>query len=664
MFENITTEDLKRMTETEGLIFQGCGGDLNEWVSKVNEMFTENGVLLNGDTFNNVFVFQHEGLTDMLFIMKDVELDIRKLTMWRLQTHGRFGGTWLSDFLNNQFGINSNFDFERIEKTATLSAKAPPNCDDMNGLHSKDIKTNHSLQVHIDLYDKSFGGFTIPLPTTPETMKPFLENIDITHWQDVKICEVFSEIDGLGEMLTRVVSMESSTALDELNYLSAKIAAMDEHECDIFCAALETGKHGKSIAEVINITENLDCFCLQPVYNTEQYGEHIITMHMDETADVVKKLMLSDDPKERVLAEHIVLLEKHIDYDSFGIGIASEESGVFTEMGYITKTTRLSDIYHGLQDIPDKYRLLPKSNESIWGFEETPERVMVQNTDLSALLLEMHAVCGDYMCDAKYNVALMKNCDEFFVLDKGCMLMVYPANLLYYSDTYEHELWQSLTDSPDYKAYFMSVESRENGQVIGSLYEAEVSSIQDSIQTLGIDFTHIDAEMKDGTNCSFTHAEWKSMEQLERDQLKSCVKHYSSSDKALLSSFTSNLGSLLSCKSIHDSMTTHEFLHRINKSYMDKAANKKTGMIRITLDVARELLTQNESDVYRMTAKGTEKLLPLDAVKTGLWYSFDREFAIKPNDLKGLEKWAKRTAGDFIQQAKRSRYKKGREEAL
>ena len=46
----ITAEDLRRMPDKEGLILQGCGGDLTEWVDGINEMLTKAGILklLNG----------------------------------------------------------------------------------------------------------------------------------------------------------------------------------------------------------------------------------------------------------------------------------------------------------------------------------------------------------------------------------------------------------------------------------------------------------------------------------------------------------------------------------------------------------------------------------------------------------------------------------------
>ena len=41
----ITAEDLRRMPDKEGLILQGCGGDLTEWVDGINEMLTKAGIL-------------------------------------------------------------------------------------------------------------------------------------------------------------------------------------------------------------------------------------------------------------------------------------------------------------------------------------------------------------------------------------------------------------------------------------------------------------------------------------------------------------------------------------------------------------------------------------------------------------------------------------------
>ena len=102
--KQITTEDLLRMDGQEGLILQGCGGDLQEWVDGINSLLTEAGILMEGSKFESVSTFQHKGLTNLLFPFDGVKLDTGKLAMWRLQTHEQFGGTWLSDYVPNQLG--------------------------------------------------------------------------------------------------------------------------------------------------------------------------------------------------------------------------------------------------------------------------------------------------------------------------------------------------------------------------------------------------------------------------------------------------------------------------------------------------------------------------------------------------------------------------------
>ena len=42
----ITTNELRRMTNQEGLILQGCGGDMQEWVDGINELLTQEGILI------------------------------------------------------------------------------------------------------------------------------------------------------------------------------------------------------------------------------------------------------------------------------------------------------------------------------------------------------------------------------------------------------------------------------------------------------------------------------------------------------------------------------------------------------------------------------------------------------------------------------------------
>ena len=43
--ERVSLHELRKMNDCEGLVIQGCGGDLQEWVNGINDMLTESGIL-------------------------------------------------------------------------------------------------------------------------------------------------------------------------------------------------------------------------------------------------------------------------------------------------------------------------------------------------------------------------------------------------------------------------------------------------------------------------------------------------------------------------------------------------------------------------------------------------------------------------------------------
>ena len=141
---SITLSDLRRMNGTEGLILQGCGGEIKEWMDGINKMLTDKEILLDNTKFENVSVFQNDGVTCILYPFEDVHLDIGKLAMWRLQSYTAFAGTWLSDYVENKLGgfiTDEQIKAEKVKPDCALIGQ-DGNIFNLLGIASHTLKQN------------------------------------------------------------------------------------------------------------------------------------------------------------------------------------------------------------------------------------------------------------------------------------------------------------------------------------------------------------------------------------------------------------------------------------------------------------------------------------------------------------------------------------------
>lgn len=181
--KQITTDDLRRMKGTEGLILQGCGGSLDEWVDGINDMLTESEILLNGTKFKaeNCCVFENEGLTNLMFAFsEDVKLDVGKLAMWRLQTHSNFGGKWLSDYVDNRLG---GF-VDKQQKPDCKLIGEDGNIFNLMGIASKTLRQNGMAEQAVEMRDRicSSGSYG-------EALCIIGDYVNITGDDDLDECE-------------------------------------------------------------------------------------------------------------------------------------------------------------------------------------------------------------------------------------------------------------------------------------------------------------------------------------------------------------------------------------------------------------------------------------------------------------------------------------------
>ena len=202
-------------------------------------------------------------------------------------------------------------------------------------------------------------GEWVKFPTTAEEMKEVFKRIGIGQKDDFGnpyeewfITDYDCYVDGLYDKLGEYEN------LDELNYLASKLDEMSDIEYAQFQAGMEMGDHCGSLQEIINLTENLDCYEIYP--NIEDYDD-LGRYYIDEL-EVMQ------------VPEH---LQNYIDYEAYGRDVAMDENGSFTDQGYVRDTgDRFCEYYDGERgSIPDEYRVmtfqddLPEEEKSEWAMD-------------------------------------------------------------------------------------------------------------------------------------------------------------------------------------------------------------------------------------------------------------------------------------------------------
>lgn len=202
-------------------------------------------------------------------------------------------------------------------------------------------------------------GEWVKFPTTAEELKQVFERIGIgakddfgQTYEEWFITDYDCYVDGLYDLLGEYAN------LDELNYLASKLDDMSQDEYERFQAAMEIGDHTGSIQELINLTENLDCYDVYPdIHDHDDLGRYYI-----EELDAME------------VPEHLC---NYIDYEAYGRDIALEESGQFTDLGYVRDTgDSFYEYYDGERgSIPEEYRVMtfqddiPEEEISEWAMD-------------------------------------------------------------------------------------------------------------------------------------------------------------------------------------------------------------------------------------------------------------------------------------------------------
>ena len=112
-------------------------------------------------------------------------------------------------------------------------------------------------------------GEYLKFPTTPEEVQALLKRIGVdgVRYEEIFITDFNGDVLGLHEHLGEYEN------LDELNYLAVLLSEMDQSDLEKFEAVIDSGEHTSSVADLINLTHNLDCFeFYSDVHSDEELG--------------------------------------------------------------------------------------------------------------------------------------------------------------------------------------------------------------------------------------------------------------------------------------------------------------------------------------------------------------------------------------------------------
>lgn len=178
-------------------------------------------------------------------------------------------------------------------------------------------------------------GEYLKFPTTTEEVQALLKRIGIdgVRYEEIFITDYEISISGLHDCLGEYES------IDELNHLACLLSELDQSDLEKFEAVIDSGEHTSSVADLINLAQNLDYYEFYPGVGDDETLGRIYVEDM-EAIDV---------------PEHLL---NYFDYEAYGRDIRLEEDGHFAPGGYVLNNGgQFIEHYHGIEDIPDEHKV-------------------------------------------------------------------------------------------------------------------------------------------------------------------------------------------------------------------------------------------------------------------------------------------------------------------
>lgn len=201
-----------------------------------------------------------------------------------------------------------------------------------------------------------------PFPCTADEMAATLKEIGIDGEKYINFT-----IENFSAKVPRLAAcLPPDSDLNELNYLAAKLDGMTEDNREIVAAVLETHEYTDTLWDLLNIIENLECYTLNPaIVNIQSLGLLTFETERDLANTAIGALEASTYEDADTLLRYIEMLEPHFNAEHYGEALHMDGDGLFTEFGYLEKTSREFETIHlGNEQIPAEFRVHEYSFQS------------------------------------------------------------------------------------------------------------------------------------------------------------------------------------------------------------------------------------------------------------------------------------------------------------
>ena len=176
-------------------------------------------------------------------------------------------------------------------------------------------------------------GEYLKLPATKDDVKVLLSKIGV----DSILYEEFFITD-YETNLAGMQNLGEYESIDDLNYLAVLVSELDKWELEKFEAAAVYGEHNGNVKDLINLTQNLDCYEYYPgVSDYDGFGRYLI-----------EELGYEEIPE---------WMENYFDYEAYGRDYVINEGGEFIDGGFVFRNSDSFQEYYNGRDIPEEYRI-------------------------------------------------------------------------------------------------------------------------------------------------------------------------------------------------------------------------------------------------------------------------------------------------------------------